>query len=398
MIYGFYFRFYKLIHNEKLSILLASLANFAYAVIFRIKKLFCKNTIVNMDAKKARELVNSVYSKPDASKPIYNNMSIDDSIDLSIIVPVYNYADLIEKNIQSILNQKTKYTYEAIFVDDGSTDGARDILDKYRDCKNVKVIFQNNMGIAGARNTGINNAVGKYIMFVDCDDIVHDDIVEKLLNRAYGENCDIVMCAHNLVKEKDGRVIETIPNVYPNDRFMKTKSKEGIMNYAGLPWAKVYKHELFFGVRFFPGYWYEDTIVLFLLFTQCKKFSYIPSACYEYKWYEKNFSHVQNSAKNVKSIDRYYLLVSIIEQYKKIGLPVDETFYKLLIRHLSIYYYPSISKLDRELVEAMFVLANELLKEYKPKTPYKLPYILRITEKAILSKNIDLWKLAVKYQ
>ena len=65
-----------------------------------------------------------------------------------------------------------------ILVDDASTDGARD--------------------------SGIDHATGQYIMFIDCDDTIHDDMVESLLSRAYAEDDDICMCAHNLSKEKSG--------------------------------------------------------------------------------------------------------------------------------------------------------------------------------------------------
>lgn len=397
MLYGYYFRLYGVFHNEKISIYLAYILRFIKSISFWFKKFTHKKRIVRTDVSEAGKTVNSVYPKPEFQKPIYINNKTNDSVDLSIIVPVYNYAELIEKNINSILNQKTKYRFEAIFVDDGSTDGARDILDKYRTCKNVKVIYQQNMGIAGARNTGINNAVGKYIMFVDCDDTVLDNIVESLMDKAYSDDCDIVMCAHELVKEKDGKVLSVIPNIYPDSKYMGMKRREGIINYAGLPWCKVYKRELFENVRFFPGYWYEDTIVQFLLFTQCRKFAYVKNIGYEYKWYENNFSHVQNNSKNSKTIDRYWLLIDIIEQYEKIGLPKDKLFYELLIKHLSVYYLPSIAGLGNEVVDALFVLANDLLIKYRPKEKIKLPYMLRIIEKAILDKDINLWKLAAKY-
>ena len=193
---------------------------------------------------------------------------------------------------------------------------------------------------------------------------------------------------------KNGEIVDIIPNIYPGYNLLNYQNNDEIMNYAGLPWAKVYKRQLFEKVRFLPGYWYEDTIIHCLLFTQCKKFAYVPQICYEYKWYEKNFSHVQGNSTNPKALDRYWMLLAIIEQYKSMGLPFDEKFYTLLLKHLSAYYYPSIAGLEERVVEATFILARELVVNYKPQKQCKLPYMLRVTEKAILTKDINLWKLA----
>jgi len=398
MIYGLYFRFYAMTHNETLSCLLARLAYMVYSCVYFWKRLWLKKQSVTMTAEEAHRLIENTHADP-KRRPSYQSSEVDPNVDLSIIVPIYNYAHLIEANIESVLNQKTSYRFELILVDDGSTDGAKEIVARYQTHPCVKVIFQQNTGIGGARNTGLSQAVGRYVMFIDCDDTVHDDLVEVLMSKAVEADYDIVMCAHNLSKEKNGEVYQVIPNVYPSKNLSGCKNGDEIMNYAGLPWCKVYKRELFENVRFFPGYWYEDTIIQMLVFTQCKKFAYVPKVEYEYRWYENNFSHVQGGkGQDVRSIDRYWILKAILEQYDQMGLPHDGQFYALLVKHLSVYYYPPVSGLEPELVEALFVLANELLEKYRPEKPYKLPRMLRVTEKAILEKNISLWKLATYYQ
>lgn len=397
MVYGFYFRFYKKFHNELFCSILAKIAYFLYCVFFGVKKIKRKKTKKIMNVSKAKEIVNGVYPRLD-SKPVYDNKAIDSSVDLSIVVPVYNYVEIIKANIDAILNQKTKYNCELIIVDDGSTDGAGEVIKQYGNNSKVKLIYQRNAGIGASRNTGINNAVGKYIMFVDCDDIVHDDIVETLLNKAYSDDYDMVMCAHNLSKEKNGQIFDIIPNIYPKYNLMGYKNGDKIMNLAGLPWCKVYKRELWNNVRFFPGYWYEDTIIQFLIFTQCKNYAYISKIEYEYKWYEKNFSHVQGNSANIKTIDSYWILVEILEQYKKSNLPINEQLYTLVLRHISTYYFGSIKGLSEDIINALFVLAKELFIEYKPNHKVKLPYMLRQVEKAFDNNDIELWKLASCYQ
>ena len=397
MKHGFYFRFYRMFRNEPLCCFLANLAYFLYCIIFFVKKTFRRRVKSAMSVETAHKIINEVYPKPE-SNPEYINPKIDESLDLSIIIPVYNYVDILEDNIKSILNQKTDYKYEAIFVDDGSTDGAQNILRKYENHQNVRLIFQENGGIGAARNTGINHATGKYLMFIDCDDIVHDDMVETLLAKAFADDLDMVVAAHNLVKEKDGEVYEIIPNIYPQNNLIGYKNGDKIMNLPGLPWAKVYRRELWNNVRFFPGYWYEDTIIHPLIFTQVKSYAYIPKVVYEYKWYEKNFSHTQNDSKRLRTIERYWILEEILDRYDYLKLPANGMFYTLLLKHYSTYYYRFIDGLDSKVVEALFVLAKEEIDKYKPKEKTKLPYVLEHVDKAFSKNDISLWQISSCYQ
>lgn len=397
MIHSFYFRFYQKFNNDFIASVLARFAYFLYCCVFVIKKIKRSKSKLSMTYNEADELINKTYPRLD-SQPKYVNPPINQEIDLSVVIPVYNYADILEKNINAILDQETRYQYQVILVDDGSTDGAADILLRHKDDPRVKLIFQKNAGIGAARNTGINAADGKYLMFIDCDDIVHNDIVEVLMDKAYSENYDMVMCAHNLSKEKDGVVYQVIPNIYSSRNLMEYKNGDAIMNLAGLPWGKVYKREIWNNVRFFPGYWYEDTIIQLLIFIQCKKYAYIPKIEYEYKWYEKNFSHTQGEIKNIKMIDIYWLLNEILERYDQLELPKDDRLYTLLLRHISAYYYGTIKQLDEEIVESLFVLAKELYIRYKPKHKVKLPFMLKQVEKAFDKNDIELWKLASCYQ
>lgn len=395
MKHGLYFRLFKIFKNEFISCIFANIIYFIYLIKFFVTKLFLKSSIVEMNYEQAREIVNRIYSQPD-SKPEYTNPNPNNKLDLSIVIPVYNYASILENSIEAILNQNTDYAYEAIFVDDGSTDGAREILKKYEDNPKVKLIFQENGGIGAARNKGIDNATGRYLMFVDCDDTVHEDIVEILMSKAYENDYDMVVAAHNLCKEKDDEVYSVIPNVYPDFNLAGYKNGDEIMNLPGLPWAKVYKRSLWNDVRFFPGLWYEDTIILPLIFTQCKSYAYIKSPVYDYRWYENNFSHTQSGKNTPKVLDRYWLFKYISEQYKKMSIQDEKVFYTLVLRHLGSFYYSDIRRCP-EAEESAFVLAEELYRQWKPEEEVKLPYILKQVEKAFEMRDINLWRLASQY-
>ena len=113
---------------------------------------------------------------------------------LSIIVPVYNVEKYIERCIKSILNQSFT-NFELILVDDGSPDNCGKICDEYKKKDSrIKVIHKKNGGLSDARNAGLNIATGKYIGFVDSDDIIHPQMYEKLFNCINKYNSDIVQC------------------------------------------------------------------------------------------------------------------------------------------------------------------------------------------------------------
>ena len=111
---------------------------------------------------------------------------------ISVIVPVYNAEKYLRECLDSIVNQTYK-NIEIILVDDGSTDGSGAICDEYADKDvRIKVYHIPNGGASNARNLGIDNADGEYLMFVDSDDIILPYVVERAIKLALEHNADIV--------------------------------------------------------------------------------------------------------------------------------------------------------------------------------------------------------------
>ena len=111
---------------------------------------------------------------------------------LSIIVPVYNTEKYLTECLDSLLEQDIDTDdYEIICINDGSTDNSLDILQKYvNEYSNVVVINQQNKGVSAARNRGMESAKGDYFWFVDSDDLVQKNILNRLKNIIIIENCD----------------------------------------------------------------------------------------------------------------------------------------------------------------------------------------------------------------
>lgn len=114
---------------------------------------------------------------------------------ISIIVPVYNSEKYIDRCLDSILNQTYK-DLEIVLVNDGSNDQSLKILENYalRDTR-IKVVNQENKGVAAARNTGLDNATGDYILYVDSDDWIENNMVERMVELS--ANADIVFCGND---------------------------------------------------------------------------------------------------------------------------------------------------------------------------------------------------------
>ena len=113
---------------------------------------------------------------------------------LSVIVPVYNVNNYLERCINSILEQNYQ-NMEIILVDDGSTDGSSIICDNYsKRYENIKVIHKQNGGLSSARNTGIDNCSGRYISFIDSDDWIDKEMFSEMIAQLEADNSDIVIC------------------------------------------------------------------------------------------------------------------------------------------------------------------------------------------------------------
>lgn len=144
---------------------------------------------------------------------------------VSIIVPIYNVETYLPKCLDSLINQ-TYSNIEIICVNDGSPDNSSEILEKYaQNDKRIKIINQENKGLSGARNTGIENAKGEYILFVDSDDWIELNTCEKLYNIVKEKNCDIVTFILKSVYDSGN---ESIPFYFVNNNTFNSLINKNI--------------------------------------------------------------------------------------------------------------------------------------------------------------------------
>src|SRR5699024_980764 len=110
---------------------------------------------------------------------------------ISVSMPVYNVKKYLRSSIESVLHQ-TFNNFELIIVDDGSTDGSGEILNKYENNKQIKIYHQSNQGLSAARNTGLRYAQGDIIYFFDSDDIINIHLFEYISERFKNSNLDFI--------------------------------------------------------------------------------------------------------------------------------------------------------------------------------------------------------------
>lgn len=188
---------------------------------------------------------------------------MDKSYKVSIIVPVYNVEQYIEKCVESILNQNYK-NIEIILVDDGSMDLSGDICDAYetKDAR-VKVIHKSNGGLSSARNAGLKIASGEYISYVDSDDYVEETFIEELLDLCVDNNRAFSCIAFREFSEECGSVVHqnVQPIVYNEEEFIKKiVNEDGTNKITYCVWSKLFRKDIIEGLTFPEGKTYEDIL------------------------------------------------------------------------------------------------------------------------------------------
>ena len=256
--------------------------------------------------------------------------------DLDIIVPVYNTGRLLEYCFESVCNQNTRYDYRVIVVNDGSTEeDTLRILEAYSKRDNFTIIAQNNVGIATARNIGLNHSQGRYLLFLDSDDILYANSLELLLDTAYDNDADVVEGAYHNISE-DGKKLWTYQH------------KEGMLNPThdiyGFLWGKIYKRELFKRIRF-PLYSFEDSIVRTTLIRSEHRAYGVPYQIYGYRRNRKSISYrLQGDA---KSIDSLYVSEQLNRDRKELGIEDSQDYYEYLLNIIKLTYRRNIWLLSK---------------------------------------------------
>lgn len=224
-------------------------------------------------------------------------------VKVSVIVPVYNNEEYLNKCLSSLCNQ-TLNDIEIICINDGSTDSSLDILNDFkRNDERVVVLSQENQGAGASRNNGIDIAQGEYISFVDGDDWLEKDSLEKLYNNASNNNSDLVLF-NSVERRADNKTKDRIyiPRDdaidYDNFVFDYNYSKRLVMNAMFVVWSKIYKTSFIKenNIKFDTYKIFNDVQFHVESMLLSKRISYVPDILYNYN--KLNESSLQTSKSN----------------------------------------------------------------------------------------------------
>lgn len=201
---------------------------------------------------------------------------------ISVIIPVYKVEKYLCRCVDSVLEQ-TYTNMEIILVDDGSPDNCPVMCDEYaRQDSRVKVIHQENAGLSGARNAGIDMAQGQWLAFVDSDDYLAADFLERLYQACVDTGSSLSVCRWEYVRG------ETIPEHGTGETRVYT-GREMLANlyvpdgaYFVVAWNKLYRKELFEDIRYPLGRIHEDEATTYRIYDKVKKAAYVDRSLYGY--------------------------------------------------------------------------------------------------------------------
>ena len=280
--------------------------------------------------------------------------------DFSFIVPVYNSERFLSQCLDSLFNQKTSFKYEVICINDGSTDGSLSILNSYAQrFANLIVYSQNNSGISAARNKGIALASGEYLGFVDNDDTVSEDYVDRLLKTAKETGADMVQCGYTN-QTIDGEIQSEVKK--KKCVINAVEQKDLFNNVLGYIWSGAYKRHLFDKVRFPLGYWYEDMITRMLLMRITNTFAVVSQTLYNKTIHQANASKILWKNGNIKAVDQFYLAKRLAEYGKEgLGLQPDDLLINTLLTEWSRFLWTRTRGLNHQVQQAVFSLASDYI-------------------------------------
>ena len=231
-------------------------------------------------------------------------------VKISIVVPVYNSEKFLEKCVDSLINQ-TIESKEILLVNDGSTDGSQEIIDRYVSeyPGMIKCVKQENSGQAVARNVGIENASGEFIAFLDSDDYMEKNAYEVAMKKAEDGDFDVV--CFDYYEVINGSKLEKQHYFFNNEDVVK----KYIVSETS-PWNKVIRKKIIDdnNFRFLENKIYEDLATIPTLAKYTKKIGYIPDRVYDYV-IRKN-STMRYTTYNPKIEDIFYAVEKLYNDFK----------------------------------------------------------------------------------
>lgn len=284
-------------------------------------------------------------------------------IKVSIIVPIYNVEKYLRKCLDSLVNQ-TLQEIEIILVNDKSPDHCDIIMEEYKERfpEKIKCFYQTtNQKQGAARNLGIRNATGEYIMFVDSDDWVDVTICEKLYRCVIEDNSELAFCDHLIVDEKKHKARYIMETVDAQTGVLNDKKRKSLFNIVAYPVAKLISRKLIVenAIYFAEGIKYEDKVAVPFYTLYAKKLGKVNEALYFYNQREESTVHAKNE---IFQYDRMKASMQCFDEMKQRGFyekfheEIDMNFIK---EYYLVMLYYCVDMFDKQPIDMMNQLRDD---------------------------------------
>lgn len=264
-----------------------------------------------------------------------------EEIMLSVVIPVYNGEKYLHRSFDSVLSQPLQ-EMEIIIVNDGSRDGSRQIIEEYaaRDSRIVP-IHKENGGVSSARNMGLDRATGDHIFFFDCDDVLQENALARMYERALETDADLVIGNYRYLHEATGEL--QTPRQWVHDGLLQGEEVIRCCHLTCLLACKMWKRSMIeeHGLRF-PKLKMGEDINFFLRYlVRCETVATMDICSYHYRIYDgsSSYSYTMTSADFVES----FRLIE--EDYRNLG--GKEAYIKELMYDRMFYYVGALQRLPR---------------------------------------------------
>lgn len=245
-----------------------------------------------------------------------------ENINVSIILPVYNVEKYLRECLESAINQ-TLGSIEIIAVNDGSTDNSLEILKEYQQKGNIKIINQKNKGLSEARNSGLKEAKGEYIYFLDSDDYIDINSMKYCYTKCKENKLDIINfdaisfkdnknSKVNLDEDYDRSNLINSNNVYIGEDYYNYLIKNNA--YRQPVWLNMYSRKFLIenNLTFYPGLIHEDELFTKLAYLKCKRIMYIAKTFF-FRRVRENSIMTTNISKN--KVESLIIIIDNIYNY-----------------------------------------------------------------------------------
>ena len=279
---------------------------------------------------------------------------------ISVIVPVYNVEEYLEECLESIKRQ-TYTDIEVILVNDGSTDGSKEICERYceKDSR-FKLVNQENQGLSGARNRGMLEFKGEFISFVDSDDVLKEDMLEQLMKQMTSEDIDIVECWYtNEKQELELSTPKNVKTIFQGDskEALVSLCKDNIVRLNAV--AKLFRRQVIVNFPFLEGLFYEDVYGGIGILKHIRKMVKINYIGY---YYRVRQGSIMNRKFSMKNLDLFTICDKLEQLYQ------GDTF-ALAYIHRRLFHLVLMHIVDYHIFEG---------------NPYKEKYVEYLNRKNIL--------------